>query len=141
MLSYPLAEARELLAAKLAGAERALENVGEDVEFIREQATIMDVNLARVYNYDVKRCVLLDSLVRPFDGCRLTYDSCDPQPSARARAAGERPRRRRPKRAGPRRSRTSTDAMMPTTSFLEGLRVGSSSGKGQAKEKRLRAHT
>lgn len=57
MLSYPLAEARELLAAKLAGAERTLENVGEDVEFIREQATIMDVNLARVYNYDVKRCV------------------------------------------------------------------------------------
>lgn len=59
MLSYPLAEALELLTAKLSGAERALENVGEDVEFIREQATIMDVNLARVYNYDVKRCVPL----------------------------------------------------------------------------------
>lgn len=65
MLSYPLEEALELLTAKLAGAELSMEHVTEDVEFIREQATIMDVNLARVYNYDVKRCVSL-SLIRPF---------------------------------------------------------------------------
>jgi hypothetical protein len=53
MLSYPLPEAQELLTSKLSAAERQLANTTEDVEFIREQATIMDVNTARVYNFDV----------------------------------------------------------------------------------------
>ncbi|CED85342.1 Molecular chaperone Prefoldin, subunit 3 [Phaffia rhodozyma] len=55
MLSYPLAEAHSLLSAKLAAAEENLQGFVEDVEFIREQATVMDVNVARVYNFDVKR--------------------------------------------------------------------------------------
>lgn len=58
MLSYPLAEASALLADKLVAAQLALANLIEDVEFLKEQITIMEVNTARVYNFDVKRLVL-----------------------------------------------------------------------------------
>lgn len=55
MLSYPLADASALLASKLHAAEATLVNLVEDVEFLKEQITIMEVNTARVYNFDVKR--------------------------------------------------------------------------------------
>jgi hypothetical protein len=55
MLSYPLGEAITLLTAKLAAAKKTLKGLVEDVEFIKEQVTIMEVNTARVYNFDVKR--------------------------------------------------------------------------------------
>jgi len=55
MLSYTLQQAHELLTKKLESAERSLLNVTEDLEFLREQVTIMEVNTARVYNWDVKR--------------------------------------------------------------------------------------
>jgi len=55
MLSYTLQQAHELLTKKLESAERSLSNVTEDLEFLREQVTIMEVNTARVYNWDVKR--------------------------------------------------------------------------------------
>ncbi|VDC04666.1 unnamed protein product [Peniophora sp. CBMAI 1063] len=55
MLSYTLQEAVELLTSKLATAQTSLDNTIEDLEFLREQLTIMEVNTARVYNWDVKR--------------------------------------------------------------------------------------
>ncbi|KAJ7051174.1 Prefoldin subunit-domain-containing protein, partial [Mycena amicta] len=55
MLSYTIPEAIELLKTKLAGADASLQNTIEDLEFIREQITVMEVNIARVYNWDVKR--------------------------------------------------------------------------------------
>ncbi|CAE7160982.1 unnamed protein product [Rhizoctonia solani] len=55
MLSYKLPEAQELLASKLSSAQQNHLNVTEDLEFLREQITIMEVNTARVYNWDVRR--------------------------------------------------------------------------------------
>lgn len=55
MLSYKIPEAIALLKSKLDSAENNLANVIEDLEFLREQITIMEVNTARVYNWDVKR--------------------------------------------------------------------------------------
>ncbi|PPQ82778.1 hypothetical protein CVT25_009273 [Psilocybe cyanescens] len=55
MLSYKLPAAIALLKAKLDTAQTSLNNTIEDLEFLREQLTIMEVNTARVYNWDVKR--------------------------------------------------------------------------------------
>ncbi|GJE89090.1 Prefoldin domain-containing protein [Phanerochaete sordida] len=55
MLSYKIPEAIALLKSKLESAETSLTNVIEDLEFLREQITVMEVNTARVYNWDVKR--------------------------------------------------------------------------------------
>ena len=75
MLSYTLAQAQELLTGKLSSAQQNFSNVVEDLEFLREQITIMEVNTARVnkntgaisnrcltkncfvqvYNWDVRR--------------------------------------------------------------------------------------
>lgn len=48
MLSYKLPQAQELLTAKLTSAQQNLSNVIEDLEFLREQVTVMEVNTARV---------------------------------------------------------------------------------------------
>ncbi|KAI1259613.1 Prefoldin subunit-domain-containing protein [Xylariaceae sp. FL1019] len=53
MLSYPLDEAETLLTSKLAAAKQSHSNCEEDLEFLREQITTMEVALARVYNWDV----------------------------------------------------------------------------------------
>ena len=50
MLMYPLAEAEELLSTKLQSAKTSLGEVAEDLEWIREQVTVMEVNFARVHN-------------------------------------------------------------------------------------------
>ncbi|KAF5353504.1 hypothetical protein D9756_007971 [Leucocoprinus leucothites] len=55
MLSYKIPAAIALLQSKLAAAETSLKNTIEDLEFLREQITVMEVNTARVYNWDVKR--------------------------------------------------------------------------------------
>lgn len=55
MLSYTQDEAIELLSSKLSAAKQNLTNTVEDLEFLREQVTIMEVNTARCYNWDVKR--------------------------------------------------------------------------------------
>ncbi len=55
MLSYKLPAAIALLRDKLSSAETSLASVIEDLEFLREQITVMEVNTARVYNWDVKR--------------------------------------------------------------------------------------
>ena len=55
MLSYKLPAAISLLRDKLNSAKTSLTSVVEDMEFLREQITVMEVNTARVYNWDVKR--------------------------------------------------------------------------------------
>lgn len=55
MLEYPLDEAIELLAQKLADAKQNLDISQQDVEFLRENITTMEVNCARLYNWDVQR--------------------------------------------------------------------------------------
>ncbi|KAJ5326823.1 hypothetical protein N7541_010355 [Penicillium brevicompactum] len=53
MLAYPLNEAESMLDDKLSGAEQSLKNCEEDLEFLREQITTLEVATARVYNWDV----------------------------------------------------------------------------------------
>lgn len=53
MLSYPIPEAEELLQSKLKTAKQSLANCEEDMEFLREQITTLEVAFARVYNWDV----------------------------------------------------------------------------------------
>ncbi|CAG7921706.1 unnamed protein product [Penicillium olsonii] len=53
MLAYPLGEAESMLDEKLSGAEQSLKNCEEDLEFLREQITTLEVATARVYNWDV----------------------------------------------------------------------------------------
>ena len=55
MLSYKIPEAVTLLKSKLEIAQTMLGSTIEDLEFLREQLTIMEVNTARVFNWDVKR--------------------------------------------------------------------------------------
>ena len=50
MLLYPLQEAIDLLETKLSGAQKSLEETIEDLEWLREQVTVMEVNFARVHN-------------------------------------------------------------------------------------------
>ncbi|KFY16399.1 hypothetical protein V492_01384 [Pseudogymnoascus sp. VKM F-4246] len=53
MLSYPVDEAEVLLQSKLSSAKTSLANCEEDMDFLREQITTMEVATARVYNWDV----------------------------------------------------------------------------------------
>ncbi|KAJ3486953.1 hypothetical protein NLI96_g3873 [Meripilus lineatus] len=54
MLSYKIPAAIALLQSKLEATEASLATIVEDLEYLREQITIMEVNTARVYNWDVK---------------------------------------------------------------------------------------
>jgi len=53
MLAYPISEAETLLEGKLDAAQTSLEGCDEDLDFLREQITTMEVATARVYNWDV----------------------------------------------------------------------------------------
>jgi hypothetical protein len=55
MLSYQIPAAVTLLKSKLEAAELSLKNTIEDLDYLREQITVMEVNTARVYNWDIKR--------------------------------------------------------------------------------------
>jgi len=55
MLSYKIPEAIELLRTKLENAQASLQGLSDDLEFLREQITVMEVNTARLYNWDVVR--------------------------------------------------------------------------------------
>lgn len=55
MLEYPIDEAIELLEDKLSKTKKNLEISEEDAEFLRENITTMEVNTARLYNWDVER--------------------------------------------------------------------------------------
>ncbi|KAF2086230.1 Prefoldin, subunit 3 [Saccharata proteae CBS 121410] len=53
MLSYSIPEAETLLQGKLSAAQQSLANCEEDLDFLREQITTLEVATARVYNWDV----------------------------------------------------------------------------------------
>lgn len=55
MLEYPLDEAVELLNSRLESHKNQLKMVEEDLEFLRESITTMEVNTSRLYNWDVQR--------------------------------------------------------------------------------------
>jgi len=50
MLLYPAEEAIDLLTSKLTAAKKSLEETAEDLEWLREQVTVMEVNFARLHN-------------------------------------------------------------------------------------------
>jgi|TARA_B110000003_G_C16355190_1_gene420381 prefoldin subunit 5 len=55
MLEYTLDEAKELLETNVTACESGLEANARDLAVLKDNATIMEVNMARVYNFDVKR--------------------------------------------------------------------------------------
>jgi prefoldin subunit 5 len=55
MLEYTLEDAQELLITNMKAAQKNLSFVEHDLDFIRDQFTTTEVNMARVYNWDVKR--------------------------------------------------------------------------------------
>lgn len=55
MLEYPLDEAVELLNNRLASHKKQVEIIEEDLEFLKENITTMEVNTSRLYNWDVMR--------------------------------------------------------------------------------------
>ncbi|GMM33332.1 tubulin-binding prefolding complex subunit [Saccharomycopsis crataegensis] len=59
MMEYPLAEAIDLLSKKLKTVKENLNIAEEDSMFLRENITTMEVNTARLYNWNVKQKKLL----------------------------------------------------------------------------------
>ncbi|KAH3898740.1 related to Prefoldin subunit 3 [Saccharomycodes ludwigii] len=55
MMEYSIDEAIELLKEKIKDSKKNLEIAQEDCEFLRENITTMEVNTARLYNWDVER--------------------------------------------------------------------------------------
>ena len=55
MLEYSLDEANELLSKNLDTATKNLAQIDVDLDYLRDQITTTEVNMARVYNWDVKR--------------------------------------------------------------------------------------
>ncbi|KAF8151962.1 Prefoldin subunit 3 [Mycena galopus ATCC 62051] len=55
VLQNKIPAAVTLLKSKLEAAELSLKNTIEDLDYLREQITVMEVNTARVYNWDIKR--------------------------------------------------------------------------------------
>lgn len=55
MLEYTLDDAEALLLRNEETAVKSLAQVEEDLGFLRDQTTTIEVNMARVYNWDVKR--------------------------------------------------------------------------------------
>lgn len=54
MMEYPAAEAEELLRGNIDGAKKTIEQCDKDLEAIKSHIVTMEVNIARLFNYDVK---------------------------------------------------------------------------------------
>lgn len=54
MVEYSYQEALTLLEKNLKNANTNMNTYSEDLEYLREQITTIEVNLARVHNYKVK---------------------------------------------------------------------------------------
>lgn len=54
MVEYPIPEAQDMLSSRLSTAQESLRTTESNLEFIREQITTMEVNLARIYNWGVE---------------------------------------------------------------------------------------
>ena len=55
MLEYTLDDAQEMLTKNIEAAKRNLGYVEHDLDFARDQFTTTEVNMARIYNWEVKR--------------------------------------------------------------------------------------
>lgn len=55
MLEYPLDEAVDLLNERLKNNKEQFKIIKEDLVFLKENITTMEVNTARLYNWDVER--------------------------------------------------------------------------------------
>ena len=55
MLEYSLDEAEKLLKKNLESAESSIQQIAFDLDFLRDQMTITEVTMARLYNWDVKK--------------------------------------------------------------------------------------
>ena len=55
MLEYTIEEAELLLKKNFETANKNLQQIDKDLDFLRDQITTTEVNMARVYNWDVKR--------------------------------------------------------------------------------------
>jgi len=55
MLEYPISEAEQLLTKNFETATKNLLQIDTDLDFLRDQITTTEVNMARVYNWDVKK--------------------------------------------------------------------------------------
>ena len=55
MMQYSYEEALELLTNNLSGATAKLKEVDEDLVCVRENIILTEVNIARIFNWDVKR--------------------------------------------------------------------------------------
>lgn len=55
MLEYTYDEAIELLGSKLEKATQDLEDTKEDLALVRNQIITSEVNISRIYNWDVRR--------------------------------------------------------------------------------------
>merc|ERR1712002_398639 len=55
MLEYEIADADVLLTSNLQTAQNNLEELADDLCYLRDQITTTEVSMARIYNWDVKR--------------------------------------------------------------------------------------
>ncbi|OON22762.1 prefoldin subunit [Opisthorchis viverrini] len=55
MLEYDLEEADKILVENEQSAKQSLQDVDQTLEFLKEQTTTVEVNLARIHNLSVKR--------------------------------------------------------------------------------------
>ena len=55
MLEYTLDDAEVLLKKNCEQAEQNLAQIAWDLDYLRDQMTITEVTMARLYNWDVKR--------------------------------------------------------------------------------------
>merc|ERR1712038_1007117 len=55
MLEYSLDDAEELLKKNKESAEKNVQHIAFDLGYLRDQMTITEVTMARLYNWDVKR--------------------------------------------------------------------------------------
>lgn len=54
MLEYTIEEAEELLKKNLNQASKTMKQIDSDMDFLKEQITTTEVNMARIYNWDVR---------------------------------------------------------------------------------------
>ena len=55
MLEYSLDDAEDLLRKNKESAEKNVKQIAFDLAYLRDQMTITEVTMARLYNWDVKR--------------------------------------------------------------------------------------
>jgi|EP01047_Picozoa_sp_COSAG01_P003439 hypothetical protein len=55
LCEYPVEDAQALLTENRDNAQVNLKSLDEDVQFLRDQITTTEVNIARIFNYDVMK--------------------------------------------------------------------------------------